>query len=104
VTCEPVGIWTNPLPLPLADLGTIKLLESDGVTLSDVITFKNLATPSVVTTVGAGPLAVGGSEIVFQSDPITPLPGALPLFATGIVGLGLLGWRRKRKAQAVLAT
>ena len=30
----------------------------------------------------------------------TPLPAALPLFATGIGGLGLLGWRRKRKAQA----
>jgi hypothetical protein len=28
----------------------------------------------------------------------TPLPAALPLFATGIGGLGLLGWRRKRKA------
>jgi hypothetical protein len=31
----------------------------------------------------------------------TPLPAALPLFATGLAGLGLLGWRRKRKAQAV---
>jgi len=31
----------------------------------------------------------------------TPLPSALPLFATGIGALGLLGWRRKRKAQAV---
>jgi hypothetical protein len=31
----------------------------------------------------------------------TPVPAALPLFATGIGGLGLLGWRRKRKAQAV---
>jgi hypothetical protein len=31
----------------------------------------------------------------------TPLPAALPLFATGIGGLGLLGWRRKRNAQAV---
>ena len=28
-------------------------------------------------------------------------PGALPLFATGLGALGLLGWRRKRKAQAV---
>ena len=28
----------------------------------------------------------------------TPLPGALPLFATGLGALGLLGWRRKRKA------
>jgi hypothetical protein len=32
-------------------------------------------------------------------DPVaTPLPGALPLFASGLVGLGLLGWRRKKKA------
>jgi hypothetical protein len=30
----------------------------------------------------------------------TPLPAALPLFATGIGALGLLGWRRKQKAQA----
>ena len=29
-----------------------------------------------------------------------PLPGALPLFATGLGALGLIGWRRKRKAQA----
>jgi hypothetical protein len=28
----------------------------------------------------------------------TPLPGALPLFATGLGVLGLLGWRRKRAA------
>jgi hypothetical protein len=31
----------------------------------------------------------------------TPVPAALPLFATGLGGLGLLGWRRKQKAQAV---
>jgi hypothetical protein len=30
----------------------------------------------------------------------TPLPAALPLFATGLGALGLLGWRRKRKAKA----
>jgi len=33
----------------------------------------------------------------------TPLPAALPLFATGIGGLGLFGSRRKRKAQSVAA-
>ena len=27
----------------------------------------------------------------------TPLPAALPLFASGLAALGLLGWRRKRK-------
>ena len=33
----------------------------------------------------------------------TPLPAALPLFASGLAGLGLLGWRRKRKAAALAA-
>jgi len=47
-------------------------------------------------------------EIFFQvssTDPtITPLPAALPLFATGLGALGLLGWRRKRyNAAAALA-
>jgi hypothetical protein len=37
---------------------------------------------------------------ILYGDPITtPIPAALPLFATGLTGLGLLGWRRKR-AQA----
>jgi hypothetical protein len=31
---------------------------------------------------------------------VTPLPAALPLFATGLGVLGLLGWRRKRNAAA----
>jgi hypothetical protein len=30
----------------------------------------------------------------------TPIPAALPLFATGLGALGLLGWRRKRKTTA----
>ena len=33
----------------------------------------------------------------------TPLPAAFPLFATGLGALGLLGWRRKRKAAALAA-
>jgi hypothetical protein len=43
-----------------------------------------------------------------QNDSITisssaPLPAALPLFATGLGALGLLGWRRKRKVLALAA-
>jgi hypothetical protein len=33
----------------------------------------------------------------------TPLPAALPLFASGIGAMSLLGWRRKRKAAAIIA-
>ena len=35
--------------------------------------------------------------------PATPLPAALPLFVTGLGGLGLFGWRRKRKYAATIA-
>jgi hypothetical protein len=33
----------------------------------------------------------------------TPLPGAFPLFATGLGALGLFGWRRKRKNASLFA-
>jgi hypothetical protein len=33
----------------------------------------------------------------------TPLPDTLPLFATGVGAMGLLGWRRKRKNVAAIA-
>ena len=34
---------------------------------------------------------------------VTPLPAALPLFATGLGAIGLFGWRRKRKPVAAIA-
>jgi hypothetical protein len=37
------------------------------------------------------------------SPAATPLPAALPLFATGLGALGLIGWRRKKKAAAFAA-
>ena len=38
--------------------------------------------------------------VTFEDTAETPLPAALPLFATGLGALGLLGWRRKRKQAA----
>jgi hypothetical protein len=48
------------------------------------------------TSVGTGIALEGGN----LSE--TPLPAALPLFATGLGALGLLARRRKRKAQATV--
>lgn len=35
--------------------------------------------------------------------PATPVPATLPLFATGLALVGLLGWRRKRNVLAAIA-
>jgi hypothetical protein len=43
------------------------------------------------------------SNLTFQRVSEAPLPGALPLFATGLGALGLLGMRRKRKKTAAMA-
>jgi hypothetical protein len=45
-------------------------------------------------------LTFADGKVIPEAATATPLPTALPLFATGIGGLGFLGWRRKRKAQA----
>lgn len=45
-------------------------------------------------------------QLAFQlTGPVaaTPIPAALPLFATGVGAIGLFGWRRKRKPKAIAA-
>jgi len=42
--------------------------------------------------------------LAIVTDPVaTPLPGAFPLFASGLGALGLIGWRKKKKAAALAA-
>ena len=57
--------------------------------------------PSSATHSIDGPIASESFSILgTYTVSSVPLPAALPLFATGLVGLGLLGCRRKRKAAA----
>jgi hypothetical protein len=51
-------------------------------------------------------IGINGSNTTFDFEPAaaTPLPAALPLFATGASVMSLFGWRRKRKKAATLAT
>ncbi len=72
--------------------------------------------PSVVgitaLLVAPGEIGVNWQHVVLEGEVFlgggsdlqaTPLPAALPLFASGLSALGLLGWRRKRKAAALAA-
>jgi hypothetical protein len=60
----------------------------------------NLTSLSVASTVASTGKRTGQGPTL---DPATtPLPAALSLFATGIAGLGLIGWRRKRKSRVSL--
>jgi len=42
-------------------------------------------------------------QVLFSDPPSTPLPAAMPLFASGLGAMGLFGWRRKRKNTAAIA-
>ena len=56
-------------------------------------------------TIRLDPGSVSQGWMVFDvtSATATPLPAALPLFASGAGLIGFLGWRKKRKAQASAA-
>ena len=58
-------------------------------------------TDGASTVVGAALNSNDSANVADADAPVqviaNPLPGALPLFITGMVGLGLLGWRKKRK-------
>ncbi|HEX3342471.1 MAG TPA: hypothetical protein VHT68_25230 [Pseudolabrys sp.] len=61
-------------------------------------------TVGLVTYFGPWGFSNGSSNTVLTLTPVaTPLPAALPLFATGLGALGLLGWRRKKKVTALAA-
>jgi hypothetical protein len=60
---------------------------------------------SFTTTLTDGPYEGDQLNLLdnFQFYQATPIPAALPLFASGVAGLALFGWRRKRKVEAVAA-
>jgi len=59
-------------------------------------------TPGSVFFTSLGNLSFDGIETMSFEAILseTPVPAALPLFVTGLGGLGLLGWRKRRKVQA----
>jgi hypothetical protein len=96
------GTWLEPGSTTLHNFvgvnGTAQL-----TVLSDTTQVANSTAPAPDNTfVSFGTAVSDGVAItaLFHDVSDTPLPAALPLFATGLGALGLLGWRRKRKAVA----
>lgn len=64
--------------------------------------------PPVIPLTFTIPAGDTGVQLAF-TDPFTympsstPIPAALPLFATGLGAMGLCGWRRRRKNGAIFA-
>jgi hypothetical protein len=86
-------------------MGVFFLIESvDLVNIAQIlgpIIDGNYINPPVDCITGTCKHSADGLTGNFEAVSLVPLPATLPLFATGLGALGLLGWRRKRRAQAV---
>ena len=88
---------TQAIATAIGSQYTISFMLSDNGSLT---TFSALSTNGNVTDTGGNGIDLLVYAGALPTPANVPLPGALPLFATGLGALGLLGWRRKRKAQA----
>ena len=64
-------------------------------------TANSCSSGEMFTPLYSAPSGVAIRGVAFAPADETPLPATLPLFASGLCALGLLGWRRKRKGAAV---
>jgi choice-of-anchor A domain-containing protein len=84
----------SSFPLPLAFMGDI-------LAPNDALSLVNANLDGRVFGGDSSDMQIVSGDTI--NGPVaTPLPAALPLFATGLGGLGLFGWRRKRRTQAAI--
>jgi hypothetical protein len=93
---EPFGIPTalqyisDPFELDVSDAISL-FAPPNGV----VVVLEETGTSQPLTAFNPNLTVQFGSDVS-----AVPLPAALPLFVSGLIGLGLLDWRRKKKAAA----
>ena len=95
----------GPLTISFND-GAAQQLDITKTDPEGVLFFGFTDSDGLFTSVTISGGATDNTRDIFGIDDVrfgaaTPLPGALPLFVTGLGTLGLLGWWRKRKATAI---
>jgi hypothetical protein len=91
-----------------SSLGVAFVSNSPGTPLVTLAGLPNTPDGLIAMLGGVAPVTSGQftlgtfGSVIFQVDlsatAVTPIPAALPLFASAIGGLGFLGWRRKARA------
>jgi len=101
---------SSPQLLSVTHDDGVALFGASGVIKPDNETTNAAAIPQAVDGATLYTLLAGNYTLYYVSSndlpevlqttltPTIPLPATLPLFATGLAGLGLLGWRRKKAA------
>jgi hypothetical protein len=79
------------------DLASAQAFFSDNLTNITLLAGLNIVQLAFNETIGGGDGFAFDYAAIVPTPLPAPLPATLPLFATGLAGLGLLGWRRKRK-------
>jgi len=98
---QPSAFFFNPLPIAGNCAGG-SLTCAISITFSPIILGPNTANLTfqfLEVNAAGSPLAKPSVIVPLSGDGIeatTPLPAALPLFATGLGALGLFGWRRRK--------
>jgi len=86
--------WAAPLIFNFGDGLKLKVALADIKIPQLLLLFDAPRTVQGTFTLTDVPSVGAGTE--------TPIPAALPLFASGVAGLGMINWRRKRKAKLAL--
>src|SRR5262249_27515286 len=97
----------NASSMAASDLAKFMTTPNFTLTLATTACEPGMACGSWVSAADDGankPTALTLNYVYNPTTPAVPLPGALPLFATGLAGLGLLALHHRRKQNRTLAS
>jgi hypothetical protein len=67
-----------------------------GETMAPILVTSSGVLGEALVTAFIGPSTASAQIIITEDIPPVPIPGAVWLLGSGLLGLGLLGWRRKQ--------